>query len=348
MKNIAYFLIGAALLVSSLASATIRTVSNHALGGSQYSTLQAAYDASSAGDTLIVEGTITAYTLSGYTKSLVWIGSGLYTQKQNMLQTQFSKASSGAGSASSWYIQSGASGSKFYGINFVGGTNTSNVLSIGTSNIHFENCLFDRKVTVAAGNVVFRNCIFTDINSVTISGSINDIMFSNCIFNYGIIGGGITQSVAFDHCLFLSTGTCFSACDGFEVNNSIFMNSTGVSGITNSAFENNLTRLSMTFPPAGNIDNGGQVIGSDPLFANYVNDALFSSAHDYHLQGGSPALAAATDGTEIGLHGGYTNFSETGEVLIVPVVRSMNVPNSNAPVGGIINVEVSASKPTDN
>jgi hypothetical protein len=342
-------LLTAIFMMLSVASfATVLTVSNHSLAGSMYSTFRDAYDAAANGDTILLEGTLTDYHTIYQEKQLVIMGAGLNTQKENFLRTKVAKGSEGGGTLFSYGIKSGGSGSKFYGITFVGGPNFDNRLWIGASDILFENCQFDRVVNVHSSNVVFKNCIFIQPGPIEIKGSVTNVLFSNCIFNKEITGNAnYLQLVSFDHCLFLSAGACFINCLDFEIRNCIFMNSTGVSGITSSTFQNNLCRNSFTFPPPGNIDAGGNLTEADPLLVNYTYNTSYSTQHDYDLQTGSPAIGAASDSTDIGVHGGYSNFSEYLEVLIMPVIRSMHISNNTVPAGGTIHVNVEASKPHD-
>jgi hypothetical protein len=344
-----------AFVISILnAAATVLTVSNHVLGGAQYANMQSAINAASNFDSLIVEGSLTVYDMDYLSKPLVVIGQGLNTQKQNFKQTKFGKGSSGPGSAGSYSMTGGSSGSKFYGINFfIDASSSSNpvqALTIGASNLLFENCMFDRLVYVSGNNITFKNCIFIQPGELRLTGVISNILFMNCVFNGQIYGGssGETQIVTIDHSLLLSTGACFVDCLGFDIRNNIFMNTTGVSGITSGTFQNNLCRNSFTFPPAMNTNNGGNLTGTDPLFTTYTFGEMYSPSQDYHLQLGSPATGAASDATEIGVHGGLTKFSETMEPLILPVVRSMNVTNFTVAPNGTINIQISASKPTGN
>ncbi len=344
-----------AFVISILnATATVRTISNHVLGGAQYSNMQSAINAATNFDSLIVEGSQTIYDMDFFNKPLVVIGQGLNTQKQNFKQTKFGKGSSGAGSSGSYTMNSGSTGSKFYGINFFVdasvSSNTLFALGINASNLLFENCMFDRIVYVAGNNITFKNCIFIQAGELRLTGAISNIQFLNCVFNGQIYGGysGETQIVTIDHSLFLSTGPCFVDCLGFDIRNNIFMNSTVVSGITSGTFQNNMCRNSFTFPPVINTNNGGNLTGADPLFVNYTFGTLYSTSQDYHLQAGSPAIGAASDATEIGVHGGLTKFSETMEPLILPVVRSMNVNNFTIAPNGTINIQINASKPTGN
>lgn len=321
---------------------TVKTVSNHSLGGAQYSNILDAYNAASANDTLLFEGTTAAYattSLGPIDKPLVMIGQGLNTQKQQFQPTMISYLSN---FNNEWkcHFTSGSGGSKVYGITF------TIYVDIAASGITFENCKFDFRVRVSGNNITFKNCIFVHEDQISlVSGAVNNLNFSGCIFNHGITGSGSLQNVLVDHCLFLASGSCFNNCNGFDVRNSIFMNTAGVSGITSGTFQNNLLRLSSTFPPVGNTDGGGNLVGSDPMFVTYTAGQLYASSHDYHLQTGSPAIGAGSDATDIGLHGGLTQFSETGEPLVAPVVRSMNILNSIIAPSGTIHVQITASKP---
>ena len=126
------------------------------------------------------------------------------------------------------------------------------------------------------------------------------------------------------------------------------MNTTSFSGITNSTFGQNISRITGGFPPPLNIDLGGNLDGADPLFVAYTFGELYSPLHDYHLQTGSPAIGTASDSTDIGVHGGFTRFSEKGEPLNTPVMRAMVIQNTTVAPNGILHVQVEASKPYDN
>ena len=121
-------------------------------------------------------------------------------------------------------------------------------------------------------------------------------------------------------------------------------------GTSNSTYLNNLCRVAGTFPPSPASGNtaSGNIEASDPLFVNNPVNTLYGTARDYHLLAGSPALAAANDGTEIGLHGGYTGFSEQLEVLINPIVRAMSILNTTVASNGTLSVQLQATKPDNN
>ena len=354
MKTKITILVSLYVILSCAGFATVRTVSNHPLGGAQYSTLTDAYNAAANGDTLLIEGTAANYNMPycySFSKSLVVIGQGINTAKQNFFRTSISST----GFYCPFGISPGGNGSKFYGINF-------NFMGInlggGVSNITFENCLFEYPVTIGDGggnpvsNIVYKNCIFTGTGGASISlvEAVNNLLFSNCIFNSNIHGdNAANQFVTIDHCLFLSTVSSFDACVGYQIKNSIFMNTTSYTGMSNGTMQSNISRI-MTgmFPPSDFTDLGGNLNGADPLFVNYTFGAPYSPAHNYHLQGGSPAIGTASDSTDIGVHGGFTKFSEKGEPLNTPVMRAMVIQNTTVAPNGILHVQVEASKPNDN
>ena len=128
--------------------------------------------------------------------------------------------------------------------------------------------------------------------------------------------------------------------------NSMFMNAFP-SSTTNCTYLNNICRVAGTFPPAGNTGSGN-IDATDPLLVSYTPGSLYDATQDYHLQPGSAAAGAATDATDIGIHGGSSNFSEQGEVLINPIMREVTIMNPTIAPNGTINVHVNATKPDDN
>ncbi len=345
MKNQKLILAAMFTIATLTLNATVRTVSNHVLGGAQYADLWSAYQACSSGDTVVIEGTTTSYNLfNDFAKNLVVIGPGINTQKQGF-NTAWLERANGGGYGATWFFSSGAQGSKFYGLDFAVGS--LHELEINVSNLTFENCRFSRGVRVAGSNTQFINCVFDD-GSVYMPNMVTSVVFTNCIFDIPVEGNSAYQQVIFDHCMFLTSSNCFTTINSWKFSNSVFMNTTNFSGAASCEFQNNICRLSATFPPAGNVDLGGNQVGVNPNFVTYTLGATYSTSHDYHLQAGSLAIGAATDATDIGVHGGFSNFSEQGEALIVPVVRSMSISNPTVLPNGTISVQVTATKPDDN
>ena len=338
----------AIFMIASLSSfATVRTVSNHPLGGAQYTNLEAAYNASTMGDTLIFEGTGSAspYGMGCYfywDKSLTVIGAGFNTGKQNFKPTCFT-------ACWGFEINGNANGSSFYGITFLNDT----YINGNNSTLLFEDCQFSEHINLGNGyitNIVFRNCVFNRDNAHNIalnSTTSSTVSLINCVFDGYIEGySNVYNTLLVDHCLFLSTTTQhFSGLNNASITNCIFMNQfpSGTSGCT---YLNNICRVAGTLPPAGN-SGSGNISSTDPLLVSYTAGSLYSTSHNFHLQAGSPCSAAGSDGTDIGVHASTSTFSESGEALVAPVVRSVQINNTIVAPNGTLDVDISASKPTD-
>ena len=346
MKANALFVLILLSLCINCSYATVRTVSNNISGGSQYPDLQSAYFAAQNGDTLLVEGTGMVYNLGNsniaIAKSLTIIGEGFNTEKQSFKRTMFNGFSS-----SDFRITQGANNSKFYGIYF-----TANVtLQVTLSNITFEDCLFGSTlniIDVDANNITVRNCVFdgNNIEAIKWGGAQVSLTMTGCIVD-GYINGqnGANADFTANHCIFLQNSSTISTLTDVKnaiITNCIFMNSqlTFNTGTTNCTFMNNMERLTSTLPA-----NGGNIGNTNPMFTTYSLNTFYQTSYDWHLLPGSAAHNAGTEGTDLGVHGGTSNFNETGEVLITPVVRAMEIFNTTVAPNGTLNVHVKSTKP---
>jgi hypothetical protein len=92
-----------------------------------------------------------------------------------------------------------------------------------------------------------------------------------------------------------------------------------------------------------NIDN------TDPLFILAPATGGYLPSHNFSLLAGSPAINSGNDGTNIGITGGSSNINTvTGEVFNMPVIRKMNIQNTNVPQSGNVNVKVRSTKARTN
>ncbi len=352
MKSLILILFATAISVSHAATLTL---SNDPLGGATYSTLFAAYSAAISGqDTILAEGTNIPYTFTNpncgpWNKNLVVIGIGFNPQKQNPRLTMIGCIDVCNGGSP---FGNAASGSRFYGICF-----TCAISLISTVNdLYFEDCRFTDAFSFsnhAGSNYVWKNCIFTMQNFQVIdfgNGSSNqNILISNCIFNGFLNNANPTTNLALtvDHCIFLNTTGSFRNIVNAVIKNNVFMNTATIEidNSGNNTYLNNISRLG-GFPSG--IGNNGNIASTNPNFVTYTLGQFYSTTHDYHLQAGSAAIGAGSDATDMGVHGGTSNFSEQGEVLIAPVMRAVNINNTTVAPNGTLNVQINASKPDDN
>jgi len=91
----------------------------------------------------------------------------------------------------------------------------------------------------------------------------------------------------------------------------------------------------------------GNINNTNPLFVNYpIQGGAFDCAYDFALQTGSPAINAGTDGSDIGLTGGFSPYYNYCNGHRVPTMIWITMPaNANAaPLGGTLNVTFKAKK----
>lgn len=356
MKTLLLTLI-ALFAVTETALATVYTVSNHIAGGAQYTNLRDAYDAATNGDTLLLEGTDINYHISyqcnfHWNKELTVIGIGFNPSKQNPKRTKITATHCNEGHA--FHIGNAGSGSEFYGIEFM---NEVRVYET-SNNLLFENCKFNLRLYFQDGasttGLAIINCIFDANNDRVLdfggAGAQVTALINNCVFDGYIFGNGSQYvSASIEHCLFLSPSVnAFSNLHDAQIKNNIFVNRLPA-GSFNSDYQNNICAVMGTLPPdPGDGNTGtGNIENTDPQFVNYTFGEYYSPFHDYEVQA-SAALGGASNGSDIGVHGGTTNFSETGEVLIAPIVRSVNIQNTSVAPNGTLNVEIHATAPSDN
>ena len=190
------------------------------------------------------------------------------------------------------------------------------------------------------------NLVLYDIGFFNTTAAIANI--NNNLLYGGIRVDAVSGTTNIRHNLFIGATNSESAFTSTlrdcTIENNIFFGSTpsisatGGSSSTNfqdNDFKNNLTYATGedVLPPSGGgagNTGSGNLIG-DPLFVNGVLVNSWSSAYDFTLQVGSPALSAATDGSDIGLSGGVpNNWSDPNFVLNTSKLPVIEIFNTNS------------------
>ena len=343
-KNLLLTLIAGSLVLNTFA--TVRTVSNHPAGGSQYSTLQNAYDAANDGDTLLIEGSTVAYqSPSVWVKLLVVIGPGIKTIKQGFHRAELEF----------FVMGTGGGGSKFYGIKLQAIEINQNV-----NGLIFEDCLFDYYLYLGTSNnnnitnITVKNCIFSTSHESIYSSSntISNLLITNCLFNGSVSLAVITNNpvnTIIDHCVFL-WGT-IEKLSNSVVKNCVFYNVDPVfyfgNNVLNCDFSNNICRLASTLPGPNNFGSGN-LTNTNPNFVNVPFNTYYSltKTFNFNLLPGSLGIGTANDGSDIGVHGGFANtFTEEFEPKVTPIIRVVQLQNNIVGPNGSINIEIQAGKP---
>lgn len=338
--------------VGSLSFATILTVNNttDVPSPGQYTTLLAAHDAASAGDTLYITGTTNSYGSLTLTKKLTLIGPGYNpNQKKNKLPAVLTSITFGN------VFNSNASNSVVIGLEFKNFYNASITMSgIKIMRSKIVNQEYSGPINNFT-NLEIENCLFDD--AIGISSSCTNIVLRNNIFKTGtaFIGGGIStiNTIIITNNLFLGTcGTASASINNAKnlvISNNIFYGPVPSLNVVDCIFSNNIYFNSNVTSIIGSNGNAGSGnLNVDPLFQT-ITGCDFSMLSNYRLRAGSPARNAGTDGTDIGPTGGsapiykYATGQLTGEPN-VPQVREISIPNAAIPAGGNLNVTVKARK----
>ncbi len=355
------------VFIAALAIAqTTRIVDNNInrpTGANIYTSLQAAIDASSAGDIIHVVGSPTSYGDIVVTKRLSIYGIGLNPAKEMPMRStvgtvrlQNTNTSNSSGS-----VISGLQVSNIY----VGYIPTG--VGVVLTNITIDKCLVSVNIylsypdTAPLNGLLVKNCI---VGWIGVSSGDQSLAMNIVITNNQINTLGGLQNAIIKNCLLRGgDGTPLTSDNAIMrdcviANNILYQKKVNYYGddpggwgrvailpasytnnynqIERCTFSNNILypKLSTTetLPPTGyGIGNSGleNMIDVDPQFAD--------SAY-YTPKTTSPAKNAGTDGTDIGLYGGTTPFDYIGSPL--PYIQQMST--SVVPQGTNLKVTVRA------
>lgn len=350
------------------AFATIRVVNNNLNGPGQFTTIQDAIAAASAGDTIYISPSPTAYTNPStgtivVDKRLVFIGAGMRPAEKkdntalSRIGTRF-EVNNAAANGSIWqglYFQSvfaainvsanvsncqvlrnwfdGSSGH----VNFNSGSYTgwliaNNYFSIGCGGgISMNN--------QTSTNFIIQNNVFAENSGCGFQNSIAPIInFSNsanCIVSnnlfYGAQGDGVTNN-----------DQAFLNCGNMIVENNIF-HTMSPGGLSNSVINNNITfGTAVNTLPYGSNNGQNNVANTDPQLTSFNNNT-FNPNQNFQPAGG-PARTGAVGGGQMGVYGGTFNWNNSA-VPPIPQIRTFSITSgATVPAGGSLNIRVISTK----
>jgi hypothetical protein len=292
-------------------------------GQADYTTVQAAHDAATAGDTIYVVGSITAYdanvTLS---KQLVIIGPGYFLAQNSNLTVNTSAAS-----VTTITINTTAAGTVIKSMEL--GTINCNANNITISRNHITSTIALANAGSAISNIVITQN-FMDASSIS-NGTLgsSSILIANNIFpstNGFCLGLGNASAIVFNNII---NGTNSGMASNIGLDSGTFQNNilncqNGVS-FTSVSISNNVcagTELS-----AG---NGNQ------LNVNMANVFVGGGSTDtrWQLNTGSPASGAGVGGVDCGAFGGSSPYVLSG-IPPIPQVYFLNAAVSGSNTSGL-------------
>lgn len=366
MKKILFF---AMMLSASTTFATVRTVSNQTPNPGQYTTIQAAINASSAGDTVYVHGSPLYY--GGFTidRQLTIIGTGFEPKSTNPISAYSiingsvsiggtasgSKVNAFYFSGSTIYVQANIHDLNISRCRFDGATGSNSSIEFGSNNYNMiiaENVFFE-------GGVGYSHSIYNSI------GTPYNFLFTNNVFR--TIGGKaiyvwpVIQNVIFSNNLFYGNGTT-SIADGYAQGitflNNIF-NKVAFAGVSSCTFSNNLTNLCNGNTPWINngTDLGVPALGTQNIAAtspnfiyqtnidagSYWSSTNFSTY--YAVNPGSPTLSSMAGDPDMGPYGGSGSYDlRKASASTLPYVYSLSIGNPTIQSGTNLNINVIGKK----
>ncbi len=345
MKNL---FVAIALLIPFLSFGTILTVDNSSSSPGQYTSFNSAYTAASTGDTIYVRGSLHTYGSITIRKKIILIGAGYNPSPSNTYPTTFDDVDIAKYSSSS-----NASGTRVYGIkvktsgeiSIFGGSYAGNIYDI-----RVERCEAKFKSRYVNGLKLINNIILDYyVNNNTQS---NSIIYNNIIKSISFYLSYNSNSITFDHNIFTNAASSmFRYC---IVKNSIFYGTTPGNSATNTTFANNMAYASAndTFDITTNSNTGYNNFNhTNPNFVS-VGSTTFSYFYDYHLQGGSPAINAGSDGTNLGIYGGLYPFPiggasgsgyQTSQEPAVPQIFQFTIQNKIIQPTDTLNINIKVS-----
>lgn len=307
-------LLSCCLVLATSAHATIHRVNNTGIAA-DFTTLQAAHDGATIGDTLHLEPSTSTYGACTFVKQLVVIGPGYFLNYNAGLQATVATAITGAIT-----FEAGSEGCVVSGLD-VQGTST-----VKASLVRVEHCRFsvgNLRIAYPFGGlnltgVVVNGChVETDVIVGWSSTTINDLTISGTYavqFNFGT-GGAISGELV--NCIAAGGGAALYGGNGMSISNCIF-NASVTPGT--SQYSNNL--FSGAPVPA---TNGNQLnVDMASVFVGGSGDA------QYQLAPGSPAIGAGVGGADCGMFAGAEPYRLSG-IPPVPSIFNLSAPTSTDP-----------------
>lgn len=334
------------VLVSFGTEAAVLTVSNNPAIPAQYTDISAAILAAEAGDTLYLHGSPNAYSPGAniyFSVPLTFIGAGYHSMTASGLPSV----------AGTFNPQSGATNCVFLGLSFTSPTSGIVGATFGASVARVEFCTFMNGAPLITGNgTVVARCVFdTDYQPIIGSSCMffNNIVVARAIWvswtGLNCTGGG---STVIKNNLFISSDDEFAIgmCTDATIIDNIFYGARAIDSTqtVNCTINNNLTfGSSQNALPAGSNTGVNNIIGQNPLFIQ-VPTADLNFQYDYGLQAASPAIAAGTDGLDLGIYGGSYPITPGLVGQPLPYIAEFVITNPVIQQGGSLNVTLKARK----
>ncbi len=312
----------AALCMAVAANATIIRVSNVNGSSAPYSTIQAAVDAASVGDTIMVDGSNTAYDLTTIDKTLVLIGPGYWMNDNGLVDESAPAAKAG------FLIKKSAARTVIEGFNITRGAGIPLA-------IHADNCVIRRCYIIGStgygisfsrddsqdpyptGAVIHQNFFYR----CAIAGSTGPFLVSNVqVTNNIFVDNGTNLEVKYIENSYIAYNTMLGYANYETQDNGHFRE------VHTSTIEHNIIREQKVYYSSTTIDDNEW---SD----NYITSALTdSNGEEVHKSYKTDkdiydAELKVTNGQNYGAFAGDSPYVLSG-IPAAPVIQDLVMPTT--------------------
>ncbi|NNC84287.1 MAG: right-handed parallel beta-helix repeat-containing protein [Flavobacteriales bacterium] len=350
MKNL--FLLIALTLGLGLGAQTVHTVDNNVNSGADFTSVQAAIDAATAGDIIYIHPSPDSYGSITVNKTIHLRGMAHRPELNPAENTQLELLQFNA--------PIGAPGCSFQGLRF------SNINISGNTNQDYSNQTFINNRltgTITAG----QNCDNWLFQGNAITGNMFDLIDQGSANNNWMFVNNFIQNSATSYTWTtfenLNSTTVFrnniircytndlspwvwNSCTGLVVENCVFLfnsgNVTEVSGSNSSVTYNNCLSFNYVGDIMGELPGTNNTSNENPVFLIDANTGGFSSGSDYQLDPSSPGYQAGTDGEDIGIYGNGFEYSMNGYPLDLPYPTQMTISSTTVVSGSDLEVQFKA------
>lgn len=314
-------LIATIFLFTTIANATVWRVNNRPYVDADFTTLQAAIDGASAGDTLYLGGSTTTYGDGIFDKQLVVIGPGYWLDENDTTQAYNENAE-----VRRLTFNAGSEGSLIEGLYIYYSSNAGHdLITINVDNIELrKNNIYSRKTSYSTGNgigilingnrsniLIQQNMIigYAEFNggsrraySIHVTGILTNCIFSNNFIrsfgSYGYPSGSLytihfnTNDLLID--IIINNNIIWGSITTYHT---FLVNNILVEGSYNNSVDDQTSNNLCNGTQFPNINNNVQNVDMSTVFEDYTKYI----DNGYFLSSGSPAIGAGVNGGDCGV-----------------------------------------------
>jgi hypothetical protein len=301
MKRLIFSMVIMGSLCHFLGAQQLYRVNNTPGINADYTTLQAAVDAATGGDTIYMEGSTTEYAGATVDKALTIVGPGYFLNENpktqaNMLEAQFNSAIT---------FDAGSEGSSIMGCNVIYYNLTINADDIRVIRNYLEFVVCN----ATCNNIlVTQNYVRSNIQAIG-GGALTNSVISNNIIGGQIWTQGTSGPLVVSNNIFTTTSYAFATdCYNANIQNNIVSDAIATIRLnTGNSINNNILATD------GTDANGNQYnIDMTTVFADFDGQLGMSTDGKWALKAGSPALGAGVSGVDCGIFGGLAPYILSG------------------------------------